>query len=127
MKIAKSAIKPDISSRVNRHMHAHAFLCRRLDSAVGFVILTCLLMAAAGSLTAEPPAFITMPSAISPIATSTQAQGPQSASADLNQTAISQIINQLNQRQFQLSAAAAQTSAQRPMFVPRFTTISRAK
>ena len=117
MKIAKSAINPDIGSKRNSHMRT--FLCRRLDSAVGFVILTCLLMAAAGSLMAEPPAFITMPSAISPIATSTQAQGPLSASADLNQTAMSQIINQLNQRQFQISAAAAQTSAQRPLFVPR--------
>ena len=40
---------------------------------------------------------------------------------------MSQIINQLNQRQFQLSAAAAQASAQRPVFVPQITTIRRAK
>jgi hypothetical protein len=60
-------------------------------------------------------------------ATSTQAQGPVTASADLNQTAISQIINQLDQRQFQLSVAAAQTSAQRSLFVPRITSIGRAK
>ena len=126
MKNAKSAINPDISSKLNPHMRT--FLCRRrLDSAVGFVILTCLLTAAAGSLTAEPPAFITMPSAISPIATSTQAQGPLRASADLNQATMSQIINQLNQRQFQLSAAAAQASAQRSVFVPQITTIRRAK
>ncbi len=38
------------------------------------------------------------------------ALGPLSASADLNQAAMSQIINQLNQRQFQLSVAAAQTA-----------------
>jgi hypothetical protein len=56
--------------------------------------------------------------------TSTQAQG---ASADLNQTAMSQIINQLNQSQFQLSAAAAQTAAQRSVFMPQTTTIRRAK
>ena len=125
MKIAKSAVNPDVGSKRNPHMCT--FLRRRLDSAVEFVILTCLLMAAAGSLTAEPPAFITMPSTISPIATSTRAQGPRSASADLNQTAMSQIINQLNQRQFQLSAAAAQTSTQRPVFVPQTITIKRAK
>ena len=125
MKIANSTIIPHTSSKLNPRMGT--FLCRRLDSAVEFVILTCLLMAAAGSLTAEPPAFITMPSAISPIATSTQAQRPLSASADLNQTAMSQIINQLNQRQFQLSAATAQTSAQRPVFVPQTVTIGRAK
>jgi hypothetical protein len=126
MKISKSAINPDISSKLNPQMRT--FLCRRLDSAVGFVILTCLLMAAAGSLTAEPPAFITTPPAMtSPFATSTQAQGPLSASADLNQTAMSQIINQLNQRQFQLSAAAAQTSAQRSVFGPRTITIRRGK
>ena len=126
MKIAKSAINPDISSKRNPHMRT--FLCRRLDSALGFVILTCLLMAAAGSLTAEPPAFITTPPAMtSPFATSTQAQGPLTASSDLNQATMSQIINQLNQRQFQVSAAAAQASAQRFLFAPRITTIGRAK
>jgi hypothetical protein len=56
--------------------------------------------------------------------TSTQAQG---ASADLNQAAMSQVINQLNQSQFQVSAAAAQTSAQRSLSVPQTTTIRRAK
>ena len=42
-------------------------------------------------------------------------QGSPSSSVDLNQAAMSQIINQLNQRQFQLSVTAAQarTSAQR--------------
>ena len=40
---------------------------------------------------------------------------------------MSQIINQLNQRQFQLSVAAAQASAQRTVFVPQTITIKRAK
>ncbi len=40
---------------------------------------------------------------------------------------MSQIINQLNQRQFQLNLAAAQTSAQRPIFVPQTITVKRAK
>jgi len=82
---------------------------------------------AAGSARAGQPVFITMPPAISPVTISTQAQGPLRASADLNQAAMSQIINQLNQSQFQLNAAAAQTSAQRPLFVPRTTTMRRAK
>jgi hypothetical protein len=70
------------------------------------------------------PVFITRPPAISPVVTSTQAQG---ASANPNQAAMSQIINQLNQSQFQLSAAAAQTSAQRSLFVPQTATMRRAK
>jgi hypothetical protein len=114
MKITKSTTDP----RVNRHVRA--FLRRSLDSAVAFVISACLLTAASSS-SAQQPAFIT------PLATSTQAQGPLRASADLNQATMSQIINQLNQRQFQLSAAAAQTSAQRSMLVPQITTIRRAK
>ena len=40
---------------------------------------------------------------------------------------MSQIINQLNQRQFQLSVAAARTSAQRAVFVPQKITVKRAK
>jgi hypothetical protein len=42
----------------------------------------------------------------------------------MNEAAMSQI---LNQSQFQLSAAAAQTSAQRSMFVPQNISIRRAK
>jgi hypothetical protein len=120
MKITKSTTDP----RVNRHVRA--FLRRSLDSAVAFVILACLLTAASSSR-AQQPAFITTPPTMSPVATSTQAQEPLRASADLNQATMSQIINQLNQRQFQLSAAAAQTSAQRSMLVPQITTIRRAK
>jgi hypothetical protein len=45
----------------------------------------------------------------------------------LNQAAMSQIISQLNQRQFQLSVAAAQSSAQRTVFVPQKITVKRAK
>jgi hypothetical protein len=40
---------------------------------------------------------------------------------------MSQIINQLNQVQFQLSGAAAQTSAQRSVFVPQTVNIRHAK
>jgi hypothetical protein len=40
---------------------------------------------------------------------------------------MSQIISELNQRQFQLSVAATQTSAQRSVFVPQTVTTSRAK
>ena len=118
MKITHSHINP----RLRRH--AGVFLRRRLNSALGFVVLACFLTAARSSR-AEGPAFITTPSTISGITTSTQAQGPLRASADLNQAAVSQIIDQLNQRQLQLSAAA-QPSAQRSVFVPQITTIRRA-
>jgi hypothetical protein len=120
MKIAKSNTDPTV------RRHVHAFLCRRLNSAVGFAILACLL-ATSNFSRAGQPVFITTPPAISPFATSTQAQGPLGASENPNQAAMSQIINQLNQSQLQLSAAAAQTSAQRPLFVPQITTIRRAK
>ena len=123
MKITKSAIDSATDARVNRQVCA--FLSRRLDSAVGFIILACFLTAA-NSAGAEQPNFITA-SCNSPVATSSQAQGPLRASADLNQGAMSQIINQLNQSQFRLSAAAAQTSTQRPVFVPQITTLRRAK
>ena len=130
MKIAKSAIDPATEPRINRDVRA--ILRQSLDSALRFVILACLLTAASSSRAGQPvfitraaqPVFITRPPAISPVVTSTQAQG---ASADPNQAAMSQIINQLNQSQFQLSAAAAQASAQRPLFVPLTTTMRRAK
>ena len=89
-------------------------------------MLPCFLTATSSSR-AQQSAFITTPPAISPVATSTQAPGPVRASADLNQVAMSQIMNQLNQRQFQLSAVAAQTSAQRPIFVPETISMRRAK
>jgi hypothetical protein len=120
MKTVKSTTDP----RVNRE--ARAFLRLRLDAAVGFVMLACFLTAASSSR-AQQSVFMTTPPAISPVATSTQAQGPLRASADLNQAAMSQIMNQLNQRQFQLSAAAAQTSAERPIFVPETISMRRAK
>ena len=121
MKITKSAISPAPELKVNRHLRA--FLRRRLDSALGFAISACFLTAV-GSSRAEEPAFLTTPSAISPMATSTQAQA---ASADLNEADMSQIINQIDESQFQLNAAAAQTSAQRSVFAPQTLTIGRAK
>jgi hypothetical protein len=68
-----------------------------------------------------------MPPAITPPARPAVVPGPVRASTDLNQAAISQIINQLNQRQFQLSVATAQTTVQRPIFVPQTITVRRAK
>jgi hypothetical protein len=120
----QAAINPATDPRVNRRVRA--FLRRRLDSALGFVILACFLTAAS-SARAEQPDFITALPAISPVAASTQAQGPLEASADLNQAAMSQIINQLNQSKLQLRAAAAETSAQRSMFEPQTISIRRAK
>jgi hypothetical protein len=124
MKITKFEIHPADDPRVNRRVCA--FLSRRLASAVGFIIFACFLTAAS-SARAEQPAFITALPAISSVATSSQAQGPLSASTDLGQAAMSQIISELNQRQFQLSVAATQTSAQRSVFVPQTVTRSRAK
>jgi hypothetical protein len=83
-------------------------------------------MLAFGSAVAGP-AFITMPPAITPVARPVQASGPVRAPVDLNQAAMSQIITQLNQRQFQLSVAAAQTTVQRPIFIPRTISVKRAK
>ena len=83
-------------------------------------------MMALGSAVAGP-AFITMPPAITPVARPVQAPGPLGAPVDMNQAAMSQIINQLNQRQFQLSVAAAQSAVQRPIFVPRTISVKRAK
>jgi len=100
-------------------------ICRnvreKLHFVVKFALLACL-MVAASSAWAEQPIFISAPPTIS-----TQAQGPLRGSADLNQATMSQIINQLNQRQFQLSVAAAQTSARRTVFVPQTITVKRAK
>jgi hypothetical protein len=83
------------------------------------------MMMALGSAVAGP-AFITMPPAITPVAP-IQAPGPVRAPVDMNQAAMSQIITQLNQRQFQLSVAAAQSAVQRPIFVPRTISVKRAK
>ena len=73
------------------------------------------------------PAFITMPPAITPVARPIQAPGPVRAPADLNQAAMSQIINQLNQRQFQLSVAAAQSCGSTSYFCASDNLLKRAK
>jgi hypothetical protein len=80
------------------------------------------LQVAAGLARAQQPIFISTPTV-----TSTQAQGPLRSTADVNQASMSQIINQLNQRQFQLNVAAAQASAQRRVFVPQTITVKCAK
>jgi hypothetical protein len=92
---------------------------KRLAGMIGFVMAFGAAMAG--------PAFITMPPAITPVARPVQAPGPVRTSVDLNQAAMSQIITQLNQRQFQLSVAAAQSAVQRPIFVPRAISVKRAK
>jgi hypothetical protein len=120
MKNAKSTNHPGI----NRHVHA--FLGRRLNSNVGFMILAGFLTAAS-SAGAEQPDFMTARPESSRVATFSQAQGPLSASADPGQVTMSQIISELNQRQFQLSVAGAQASAERSVFVPRTFTASHAK
>jgi hypothetical protein len=119
--ITKSATDPVADPRDNRHRLA--WLRRRLDSAVGFVILACFL-AIVSSSRAGQPVFITTPPAISPV-TSTEVQGALKASAKIswrfdgryqdsfNEAAIRKIIHELNQSHFQRSAAAARTSAER--------------
>ena len=85
-------------------------------------LFAIVLLVAAGLARAGQPIFLSTPTV-----TSTQAQGPLRSTADLNQASMSQIINQLNQRQFQLNLAAAQASAQRRVFVPQTITVKPAK
>ena len=108
----------------NRHMRA--FFRRRLDSALGLVILACFLAIVSSSRAAQP-VFITTPPAISPV-TSTEGQGALKASAKIswrfdgryqdsfNEAALRQIIHELNQSQLRLSAAAAPASEERSVF-----------
>jgi hypothetical protein len=93
---------------------------------VGFVILVCLLATASLS-EAAPPVFITTPPAVSGVTTSAQAQGSPGVSTDLNQTAVTQIISELNQHNSQINAASAQTFAQPPLFEPHITAIRRSR
>jgi hypothetical protein len=124
MKIAKSIIHPAIDPRVSDRS---ALSSEKLNSAVRFVILVCLLATASLS-EAAPPVFITTPPAVSGVTTSAQAQGSPSVSTDLNQTAMTQIINQLNQHDSQINAASAQTFAQPPLFErSHITAIRRSK
>ena len=123
MKIAKSIIHPAIDPGVSDRS---ALSSEKLNSAFGFVILVCLLATASLS-EAAPPVFITTPPAVSGVTTSAQAQGSPSVSTDLNQTAITQIISQLNQHNSQINAANAQTFAQPPLFEPHITAIRRSR
>jgi len=86
--------------------------------------LACLL-AVAGWAKAGQPVFITTPP--QSIVVPTQAQGPVSTTSASNQATMSQIINQLNQRQFRLNVAAAQTAPQRAVFVPQRITVKSGK
>jgi hypothetical protein len=83
-------------------------------------------LAAAVASTWAGPAFITMPPAITP-SVAPVSPGPLRNSGDLNQAAMSQIINSLNQRQLQLNVATAQTTVQRPIFVPQTIIVRPAK
>jgi hypothetical protein len=105
-------------------------ICRNIrgkrNVLVRMLPLACLIVAASLARTEGRSIFIPSPPATS---ISTKTQGSSSSSVDLNQAAMSQIINQLNQRQFQLSVTAAQarTSAQRSVFVPQKIIVPRAK
>jgi hypothetical protein len=105
-------------------------ICRNIRGKLNFLMkiaaLACLIVGASLAIAEGQSIFIPSPPATS---ISTRTQGSPSSSVDLNQTAMSQIINQLNQRQFQLSVTAAQarTSAQRSVFVPQKITIKRTK
>jgi hypothetical protein len=84
----------------------------------------CLIVAVLSARAEAQPIFLPNPPVTSIL---TKPQGSTGSSGDLNQAAMSQVISQLNQRQFQLSVAAAQASAQRPVFVPQKITIKRSK
>jgi hypothetical protein len=104
--------------------------CRNIRGKLNFLMkiaaLACLIVGASLAIAEGQSIFIQSPPVTS---ISTKSQASPSSSVDLNQAAMSQIINQLNQRQFQLSVTAAQarTSAQRSVFVPQKITIKRAK
>jgi hypothetical protein len=87
--------------------------------------LAFLLAAASSAKAQQQPVFITTPP--QPIPAFRQAQRPLRTTADGNQATMSQIINQLNQRQFQLNVAAAQTAPQRTLFLPRKITVKSGK
>lgn len=76
-----------------------------------------VLLVAAGLAKAQQPNLISTP----------QAQGPVRTSAGQNQASMTQIINQLNQRQLQLNVVAAQAAAQRRVFVPQTIIVKPAK
>jgi hypothetical protein len=85
-----------------------AFLQRRVAFALGLIV-TAWCLVVGSSATAQQPVSPTTTPAISPI-TSMQTQEPLGASANANQAVVSQIINQLNQRQLQLNAVGEQSS-----------------
>jgi hypothetical protein len=84
----------------------------------------CLILAVS-SAGAQAQTILTPRPPVTSISTTTQA--PAISSGDLNQAAMSQIISQLNQRQFRLSVAEAQSAPQRTIFVPQKITIKPAK
>ncbi len=104
-------------------------ICRNIRGKLNFLVkiagLACLFVGASLARAEGQSIFIPSP----PVSSiSTKTQGSPSSSVDLNQAAMSQIINQLNQRQFQLSVTAAQArTAQRSVFVPQRITIKRTK
>jgi hypothetical protein len=69
---------------------------------------------------AGQPVFITAPPPV-------MLQLSGNGSANLNQAAMQQVISRLNERQFQLSVAAAQSSVQRPVILPQTVTIQGPK
>ncbi len=98
----------------------------KLNFLVKIAALACLIVAASLARAKGQSIFIPSRPATSIFA---ETQGSPHSSVDLNRAAMSQIFNQLDQRQFQLSVTAAQahTSAQRSVFVPQKIFIKRAK
>jgi hypothetical protein len=75
---------------------------------LGSVVLAGFL--AIGSSGIAQPAVLPVTQAISPITTSTQVQEPVETLTGTNQALMSQMINEFNQRQFQLTVAGTQGS-----------------
>ena len=69
-----------------------------------------LVLVAGAAAMAQQPVLISLPQA--------PAAAPR-ASDNLNQAAMSQVLSQLNSQRFEVQAAAAQSAAARPIFVPR--------
>jgi len=94
----------------------------KLDLRVKILFVAGCFLAAASLAEAGQPVFITAPAPM-------LLQVPVSASGspDLSQAAMNQVISRLNEQQFQLSVAAAQSSVQRPVIVPQKVTIQRPK
>jgi hypothetical protein len=101
----------NVRAGVSGHSEIRAnvvFLRKRPAIFLGSIVLAGFL--AIGSSGMAQPAVVPMTQAISPFTTSTQVQEPVGTLTGANQALMSQMINELNQRQFQLSAAGTEGS-----------------